>query len=341
VLILTEARSHLERYAGARNDFTERLNLVIERYVKDGNYRGTKQLVAFTAYRDVDSHAVVTLPRKYNTILAGAFDRTTPSGVAGRPLSVRNAWHGYLSGSAGIQLCTDGFTELPNRVCTFADWTTPRLLRAKFEQTEIADKLIIRGTLAGETIYSQDGEDWIEGVSLPYTGTGAATTTQLIDLPPYAFIKPITTGRVSLYAVDPLDTLPNSGTLVAVYDPTERIPAWKRFRVDIGPTFDISTLPTCGQYVAQCKKEFLLAYDDNDQLAIENLGALRMGLEALTKEDAGDFVRANQLWADGRVILAKESADDTGAGAQGKVQIEDDFDMAGVGAPHWGGYYGR
>ena len=76
----------------------------------------------------------------------------------------------------------------------------------------------------------------------------------------------------------------------------------------------------------------------NDPLPITNLGALRFGLEALRKEDAEDYARAKELWKDAKDLLITESEDDTGAGATGKVQVEDDFELGRIGDEHgWGG----
>jgi hypothetical protein len=85
-----------------------------------------------------------------------------------------------------------------------------------------------------------------------------------------------------------------------------------------------------GQFICIAKKEFVPISNDLDELPISNLGALRMGLEALQKEDASDTIRANELWTEALALLAKESQDDEGAGAQGYVQVDDIFDLAGI-----------
>ena len=85
------------------------------------------------------------------------------------------------------------------------------------------------------------------------------------------------------------------------------------------------------RFACICKKEFYFISLDSDELPISNLGALRMALEALNKEDAGDFERAEQMWSKAKLLLAEESEDDTGAGATGTVMVNDDLDMSGVG----------
>lgn len=86
-----------------------------------------------------------------------------------------------------------------------------------------------------------------------------------------------------------------------------------------------------GQFIAVCKKEFVFLTNDNQRMPISNIGALRDGLEALQKEDASAFGAADELWARADKLLATESQDDEGAGAQGTVQVNDDFDLASIG----------
>lgn len=84
--------------------------------------------------------------------------------------------------------------------------------------------------------------------------------------------------------------------------------------------------------------------DDDDVLPVQNLGAIKLGIKALAKEDASDFVRANQLWAQGRTLLQEQKDNETGPEAYGKIQFEDDFEVSRLGDNYgcngWGGPYG-
>lgn len=91
-----------------------------------------------------------------------------------------------------------------------------------------------------------------------------------------------------------------------------------------------------GKFVCVCKKEAIAITDDNQELPISNLGAIRMGLEALNKEDANDFARSKQLWTQADQLLNNESQDDEGPAAAGVVHVADDFFMAGVGGTDCG-----
>jgi hypothetical protein len=84
-------------------------------------------------------------------------------------------------------------------------------------------------------------------------------------------------------------------------------------------------------FITICKKAYKPLFDENDELLISNDGALRLGLEALLKEDASDNQRALELWAEAKQLLCREIENEIGAGAQGTIQMPDDFEMESVG----------
>jgi hypothetical protein len=98
--------------------------------------------------------------------------------------------------------------------------------------------------------------------------------------------------------------------------------------------------PPFNTFTCICKIAYFPLADDNDEVTPGNLGAIRLGLEALQKEDAGDLLRAGQLWDEGRRLLAEESEDDVGAASEGKVQVEDDFELGCLGGEGGWGYGG-
>lgn len=90
------------------------------------------------------------------------------------------------------------------------------------------------------------------------------------------------------------------------------------------------------QYVAIAKiDETIVVSHDDDEVIPSNLGALKMGLEAMKAEDSQDLARSRSLWAEAKALLAEESEDETGAGATGTVDMADDFQMGRI---HYGDY---
>lgn len=103
-------------------------------------------------------------------------------------------------------------------------------------------------------------------------------------------------------------------------------------------TYKVPACPTPGTntyFTCICKLAFQLLEDDDDVLPIQNINALETGLRARAKKRANDYVRAEQLWAQGRAELMEQKDNYEGAAAQGKIQIEDDWQLSRIGD---GGY---
>lgn len=91
-------------------------------------------------------------------------------------------------------------------------------------------------------------------------------------------------------------------------------------------------MATTPSYIAVVELAYTPLVNEDEECIPGNLGALKKGLQALLKEDAEDDPRALAKWAECENLLSREMERDTGAGAQGKVMISDDFDMAGLGS---------
>lgn len=103
------------------------------------------------------------------------------------------------------------------------------------------------------------------------------------------------------------------------------------YKVPVCPSVGTDTYFTC-----ICKLSFQMLSDDDAVLPVQNLGALKLGLKALDKEDAEDFTRANQLWSNGKILLAEQKDNETGSQALGKVQFDDDFMLGYLGNEYCG-----
>lgn len=90
----------------------------------------------------------------------------------------------------------------------------------------------------------------------------------------------------------------------------------------------VALLPAVSEiFVVIAKKAYKPLVNENDALVIGNWAALRLGLDALLKEDASDYVRAGVLWAQAKAALISEEENLVGAGAQGAIQMDDSFEM--------------
>lgn len=319
--------------------FIDRLNLACERLVKDGNWRSTKDAVGFQVHLNDDFTAFITLPRQYNTVEAAVVFRfqnqDDNTRRCGFPLQLRDPWYSFLGSGPGYSTDArfrwgDGFIPENGRFTTFKDWIVPAKLRFKFAAVEAAGMINVRGISGGQTIYTGSGASTIEGENLTISGNATLTTTSFFDIPPYGLVKPSTYNVVSMYTVDAVS---GAETLVARYDPSETVPQWRRYRV---PACSGWTESDPGQFLAICKREWVTVSNDNDTVIPGNLGALRFALEALLKEDAQDFTKAEQWWGKAAQLLANEVEDDTGDNAHVPVQVQDSFGMGNGGGTYMG-----
>lgn len=238
---LAQLETLLGRYAGANNAFADRINLVIARLLPEGNFKGSKIPVRFVIYKDARGNSVATLGPDLEAILAGTYQSPEPSDVEGpsscygRPLPVQNAWYETAASGPGYAVGSDyrrGIIRMEGRFTTFADWSTPLRLRIKLERDEApGGKILIRGTLSGDKIFSEDSPDFIEGINVEYESDPTVTTTQLFDAPPYQIVKPVTKGRISLFTVDAEE----NEILVGRYEPNETTPSYVRYKVPVCP----------------------------------------------------------------------------------------------------------
>lgn len=237
-MIRAEAKDYLVFPANIDED--KYLNLALESLLRGYEGDNVRDSVTFVVQPDENGEGFITVPRRWLSI------RGVVSGERiGFPLRVRNGWYEYSPGGIGMRCGSDamrGVIPLQGRFTTFTKWNIPLYLRFKFEQDEEAGTIIVRGRLVGQNIWNTSGGASTEGELVTFGDSGSpstdVTTTNVFDEPPYQIIKPVTKGRVSMYTVDADDT----ETLVAVYDPSERSPRWRRYKVPILPTMTSSTL---------------------------------------------------------------------------------------------------
>lgn len=223
---LSAVRTLLSDYAGANNDFEDRLNMVCARLLQAGNWPGSKQQIKLTVYADAAGTSIVTLPRRYKTILAGAVQNENVL-CSGQPMGVRNSWSEFSKNGLGYGGLSDDFTEVTGRFSVFQEWTDPMYIRFKFERSESAGSIYISGTLDGEDVWALNGATWEKREAVAFSGTTNATSTKLYDADQFKIKKPVTNGRVSAYTVD----TDGNETLVGVYEPSETLVRWKRYKV--------------------------------------------------------------------------------------------------------------
>ena len=161
--------------------------------------------------------------------------------------------------------------------------------------------------------------DWDQrftSTELPFTNGTYTTTQTWISLPQIQ--KPVTTNLVELYSVDVASA---EETLIAVYAPGEKIPAYKRYKVPDWPNLPLARIFG--------KLAFNEVTADNDIPVPQNLGALKAGLQALSYEDKADLTRSDMLWQRAYNILNEERAESEDAETP-SFQVDSQFGIGSI-----------
>ncbi len=265
---LSDCSDLLGNSVGQNISFTDELNLVRARLIPSGNWKGSKVLTPLTVYSDADGFAIVTLPREFDTLLAGAV-RSSNGSCGGMPMGVRNEWSEFSKNGLGYGGLTHDFQEVTGRFSVFQEWSSSMRIRFKFERSETSGTIYLSGTLDGEDVWALNTATWEKREAIAFSGTTTVTSTKYYDAFNFKVVKPVTLGRVSLYTVD------DDGveTLCGVYEPSEKFPRWRRYRVaqceDVEPV-TATTPRTPSQFYT--REEILALFEDGGTITVSAVG---------------------------------------------------------------------
>ena len=268
----------------------------------------------------------LTWPRDISTIESWALD--------GTPFDIRNKFYEFLQTGPGLlsdcsgrgwgsgwQLIDDGEN------CAFDDVIgTGKKLAIYCDVTEDTNAVILRfyNDTTKEKVRSEyPSGTWIEGerIALPAAGNYALTTNDCMAGGLYQVIKPRTKGMVRLYEYDPATTTYRP---LAYYEPNEEIPVYRRSKVP-----GLSQLTGTHTVTIIAKFQFIPAVSDNDFLQIPHMDAIRLGAQAVFREESNRLAEGAQYWAMAFACLQAQLAHHQGAGTN--------IPMKMVNASAWGG----
>lgn len=290
-LTLADVRDALYSYVvpedANSSKFTSYINQVRERIIHSGKWKGTTFTVAFDT-----SRGYLTLPRTAEALLAVH--------VSKQPLVIQSRWYEYLQSGPGqidvTQANLSTVIDMGDNFCTLDDLSEPAQLVVQCQSADDNGlEIVIRGLDAdGNQICSSDGsigETVVLSTSPTFT---VATFAQITSV-----TKPITVGNVTISQ----DAAPNPHILLSTYAPTETHPQYRRYK--LGQTTQAVT--------GVCKLRYVPLVDDKELVIPDNLGAYKMGLQALTYEDSNDLVTAEQYWTKCFILLNNQSKEFRGA----------------------------
>lgn len=258
-------------------DFLAKINLVQERLLTMGKWRGTRQRASLPIL-----DGKITLPRYLESCLGVNLQDCL--------LSPRIIYSVY----APFQIALDdgwntGVIPISETAQTFI--IPDEGFKLKVVSSAVGDngkfvKLIGGTDTSDAQIYAT--ESLTLNSATPPTSTTTWNTLPIIE-------KDVTTGKVELYSV-----IGSTVELIAVYAPSETIPSYKQYRIN-----NPGDLTSCS---ALCKLAYTPAVADTDLIFPPVLGALAKGLQAVVYELNSDD-RDAARWASAMKILEDDRAE--------------------------------
>jgi len=313
------------------NDTSGRLATIINRSCERllyGDGKGSsKWQGTYGKYRIcVSGTSCLTLPREIETVEAWALDHD--------PHQVRGEWYEFLelgpglqgdSHRAGWQLIDDGEVvsfDQPagtgQKLAVYCDVTEASgasiLVKYYREDTKEKQRTVVSSVnMEGEVI------------TFAAAGNYVLSTQTVMAGGLYGVIKPATKGVVRLFAYD---TVALTYRPLAVYEPDEQIPVYRQVRIP-----SLANLNKVGQtphsVTVLAKFRFIPARVDNDFIQIPSLEAVRLGAQAILREESNDIQGAAQYWSLAFNLLNAQLAHFLGSGMVSPIRF--------VGADVFGG----
>lgn len=301
IYTLKDAKDFLSPYVDegiCRDDprVVTRVNESISRLITQGDWVNSVVNVKYFTYGDY-----IALPYDVEKVLGATIDCSPVSifspiyeFVENGPGNCRNLVYSNLVDMG------DGFPTFfdpPQGTCTVPAET---LLMAFSKSADDVDTtLTVHGYDYRRTKIYEDiiVNHWVGGVEGAITNISAVNKGTLHFLDIDHIVKSITDNYVSLYAWDPVT---NNMYALSKFHMDETAPSYRRYR--ISAAYRPSTVPVttdtecCGQMVyIRAKKRYLPVLRETDVLLIQNLSALKLMCQAITKENNYEVVVAASL----------------------------------------------
>jgi hypothetical protein len=275
--------------------FRDQVDTVIRQLLKRGGWFGTQVLTKFCIH-----NCSITLPRHVGTLLATRFCN---AGFA----PIHNNWYAIVGPSSGVWNMVDYAGGLSLRddglAPTYRDVIGndgKQIAYHVVKRADVGKQITIYGFQAGgQPLQTKQADGtWKMGVTITAQPAGGvslpAMTTQLVTKIT-SVVREQSEGMAYLYQYDATNGLID----MAEYQPTETNPQYRRTKI----------LNSCGlghvddydrrvmQMEAMVKLEYIKLVNEWDFLIIDDLDAIRYGIQALKAETAGDADQAEIFWA--------------------------------------------
>jgi hypothetical protein len=252
----------------------DRINEATERLMSGGHFVGMTQELIICAQQQC-----FTLPRQIESVQE-VF-------ILDQSLDVTSGWYAIENPSTYVdpELLNDIVLVDRGEYPTFFDICTPGKLIVYADYAEAGGTSIRIFGLdpSGNEIYTTQAGVYAPGEVIELTMAGAVSVNTFAKITNMQ--KARTHGPVRVYEVDPINTA--NHIMLAILDPTEIVPSYRRYFCADIPLLNPGDPPVRIRVTG--KRRFLPIYNDTDFLILANLGALRLELLALDREDGNDF----------------------------------------------------
>lgn len=291
------------------------VNRASERLVEAMKSKGTTQ-----RYRVCVNNSCLVLPRQIETVEAFAICKT--------PGVVRGAWWEFLSGGPGVQESDDCFSNqliMGDEVSSFDNVTGTGKKLAIYNDVIESGATTVNLQFwnnSAQWVRSLSGTNYIDGETLTISavaGTYIYTSAECMPGGFVAAIKSRTNGVIRLYEYTVAD-----GALkpLAVWEPDEEVPRYRSLQIP-GMTRLAADGSTCTQQtvIIRGKVRFMPVFNDSDFLQIQSREAIRLGCQAVAKEEKDLLGEAASYWQMAFRVLDAQLAHYNGSGAQQPIQV--------------------
>lgn len=300
------------------------INEAQQRLLMKGKFAGTKVLYNFCAY-----DGCITLPRELEAVLAVSICYHNPR--------VQNEWFEFIP---GLSPQTPGFTCNPSLVPRgtsplFKDICGSKYLKVYCDLSDDASlPILFKGfDENGNEIMTQVNGEWIQGEYISPSTTGTLSTKQYTYIS--SVVKEITTGYIRVYQVDVDDT--TSQTVSGLFAPSETLPSYRKY---FYAPLSSNGSCGCGSRVSNstenpkvvsilAKRGYVPVYNDNDDLVITNIPALKAMCMAIEKYEANNPQEAQFYETQAERYLDEELKEYNG-GSTGNVPVDLRYRMGSV-----------
>lgn len=296
------------------------------RLVPKGKWVGTVQ-----GYRIcITTDACLVWPRQIETIEAWA--------LCNSPGTVRNRWYEFAGNGPGLLKESSGWYRTlidKDPVVAFNEIGVDNLTKKIQVVSDYAEVAGLRILLQGydqnsQWITSVDGGTRINGEYVAISTTPALTTNYFTKL--VRVIKPVTAGPVRLNEWDDTSGLVTQS--LAYYENDETLPLYRRsFLPGMSVTGGCGGCGCSDDNDDDCdntktvnvvaKLRHIDVINDNDFFLLGNLSAIKLGVQAILKEERNLLVEARAYWADATKELDDELSSYEGDGAIPVLKTED------------------